>query len=105
MNRYEIPNDKYDVCVGWDGCMNTLFGHVFNKPGNGESDDEDDDHIVRLVGGSHDEIKTVEELQDLLARFVTIPANIISLLRIDIINATPRTELQELARKTARGSL
>lgn len=103
MSRYQIESDQYEVWCGWDNPMSTLFGQVFSKPSE-EDDDDEDDHIVRWVGGSHDEIKTVEELQRLLAPFVTIPENVVSLLRIDIINATPRTELQELAREMSRSA-
>lgn len=85
--------------------MNTLFGQVFEKSSASSSEDDTDeeDHIVCMVGGSHDEIRTVEELQRRLADYVTIPENVVSLLRLDIIEATPRTELQELARKSAQG--
>lgn len=103
MNRYEISTDKYDVCVGWDTSMNTLFGLVRHKSGWGDSDD-DEDHIVCLVGGAHGEIRTVEELQQLLDRFVIIPDNVVSLLQLDIIKATPKTELQEQVRKVTRGN-
>lgn len=103
MNRYQIESDRYEVWCGWDNRMNTLFGHVFNKASSSEEDDDEDDHIARIVGSSRDEIKTVEELQELLPPCVTIPENIRSLLRIDMIEATPQTELHETARKTARG--
>ena len=99
MNRYQIQSDQYEVWCGWDEPTQSLFGQVCNK-----RHEDDDDHIVRWVGGSHDEIRSVEELQKLLAPFIIIPDNIVSLLQLDIIKAMPKTELQEQVRKVARGN-
>lgn len=58
MSRHDIParDPKFTVTVGWDRPMRTYFAHVRDP-----SLDEDDE-MVLWVGGTFDEVKTLDEL-------------------------------------------
>jgi hypothetical protein len=81
MSRHEIEPfaKRFEVTVGWDRPMNTFFAQVEDR----ELTDEDSDPVIVWVGTSHSEILQPEALQHHIARFVTIPQEIIDTLHAD----------------------
>ncbi len=91
MSRYTIaPHDaRYQVIVGWDNPMQTLFGQVF------ETTVEDDDAACVLwVGLEVQAITTLAGLQDALQAYATLPAEVVARLQHDQARTPPRSALQ-----------
>jgi hypothetical protein len=92
MSRYRIPahEERYQVFVGWDDPLETLWAQVFDT-----TTDDDDAGCVLWEGLGFQAFQTVEALHALLQPYATIPPAIITQLRHDRAHAVPRTPLQE----------
>ena len=91
MSRYAIaPHDpRYEVVVGWDPPMQTLFGQVF------VTTIEDDDTACMLwVGLEVQALTTVAALQDALQAYATLPTAVVAQLEHDQANTSPPSALQ-----------
>lgn len=98
MSRYPVTphDDRYSVDVGWDAPMKTYFAQV-------EDLKSPDDHnaMVLWMGAHPNEIQTVQQLQDGVAPYATIPKQTLDCLAADRTNSPPArktTEMRELAR-------
>ena len=91
MSRYTIaPHDPhYEVIVGWDPPMQTLFGQVFVT-----TIEEDDTACVLWVGLDVQELTTVAALQDALQAYATLPAAVVAQLEHDQASTPPPSALQ-----------
>ena len=91
MSRYAIaPHDpRYEVVVGWDPPMQTLFGQVFVTTA-----EEDDAACVLWVGLDVQELTTVAALQDALQAYATLPAAVVAQLEHDQAHTPPPSALQ-----------
>jgi hypothetical protein len=94
MSRYAIaPHDpRYQVIVGWDSPMQTLFGQVFDLTVEAE---DDDTACVLWVGLEVQALTTVAALQDALQAYGTLPAAVVAQLQHDQAHTPPRSALQE----------
>ena len=91
MSRYSIaPHDpRYEVIVGWDPPMQTLFGQVFVT-----TIAEDDTACVLWVGLEVQALTTVAALQDALQAYATLPAAVVAQLEHDQASTSPPSALQ-----------
>ena len=80
MSRYAIaPHDpRYEVVVGWDPPMQTLFGQVFVT-----TIEDDDTACVLWVGLEVQALTTVAALQDALQAYATLPTAVVAQLEHD----------------------
>lgn len=60
-----------DVCVGWDDPLETFFAHVI-RPGP-EDDLEIEDENILLVGNQIGEIRSVDDLANIISKWADIP--------------------------------
>ncbi len=81
MSRYPLDpgTPQHEVVVGWDAPMNTFFGMVKNT----SITDEEQDDIICWIGGDYDAVKTVQELQEKISKYATIPPELIEQLQTD----------------------
>lgn len=91
MSRYSIsPHDpRYEVIVGWDPPMQTLFGQVFVT-----TVADDDTACVLWVGLEVQALTTVAALQDALQAYATLPAAVVAQLEHDQASTSPPSALQ-----------
>ena len=91
MSRYTIParDPRYEVIVGWDPPMRTLFGQVFVT-----TIEEDDTACVLWVGLDVQALTTVAALQDTLQAYATVPAAVVAQLKHDQAHTPPPSALQ-----------
>ena len=91
MSRYTIaPHDpRYEVIVGWDPPMQTLFGQVFVT-----TIEEDDTACVLWVGLEVQALTTVAALQEALQAYATLPAAVVAQLEHDQASTSPPSALQ-----------
>ena len=91
MSRYTIaPHDpRYEVVVGWDPPMQTLFGQVFVT-----TIADDDTACVLWVGLDVQELTAVAALQDALQAYATLPAAVVAQLEHDQASTSPPSALQ-----------
>ena len=91
MSRYTIPaqDPHYEVIVGWDPPMQTLFGQVFVTTA-----EEDDEACVLWVGLEVQALTTVAALQDALQAYATLPAAVVAQLEHDQASTPPPSALQ-----------
>ena len=91
MSRYTIPAQDpcYEVIVGWDPPMQTLFGQVFVTTA-----EEDDEACVLWVGLEVQALTTVAALQDALQAYATLPAAVVAQLEHDQAHTAPPSALQ-----------
>ena len=99
MSRYRIPSDRFDIWVGWDRPMQTFFAQVWPVAESGEREDDP----ILWVGLEHDEIQSLDVLQDHLRPYVRIPDEVAFNLNVDFATSEPRTALQDLMRRIAQG--
>ena len=94
MSRYHIPpcDPRYEVIVGWDNPMQTLFGQVFDTT---VQDKDDDAACVLWVGLEVQAITSLAHLQDALQAYATLPAEVVARLQHDQARTPPRSALQE----------
>ena len=91
MSRYAIaPHDpRYEVVVGWDPPMQTLFGQVFVP-----TVEHDDAACVLWVGLEVQALTTVAALQDAIQAYATLPAAVVAQLEHDQASTPPPSALQ-----------
>jgi hypothetical protein len=80
MSRYDLESKiaGIKVAVGWDRPLNTYFGIVTE-----DKDDDYGDSVIIWVGTNNGEIHRPEDLQPVLSAYASIPADILTRLRID----------------------
>ena len=91
MSRYTIPaqDPRYEVIVGWDPPMRTLFGQVFVA-----TIEEDDTACVLWVGLEVQALTAVAALQDALQAYATLPTAVVAQLEHDQASTSPPSALQ-----------
>ena len=92
MSRYAIAHHdpRYEVVVGWDPPMQTLFGQVFVTT----IEEDDDAACVLWVGLEVQSLTTVAALQDALQAYATLPAAVVAQLEHDQAHTSPPSALQ-----------
>jgi hypothetical protein len=107
MSRYTltVPNAPLEIVCGFDQPLDTFFAIVSDYTVPLEQD-----HIIFWIGVTPHAITTVEQLQELVSGYVTIPESIVTKLRWDWAHRKPLTPLQEtmlglIMRRCARPSL
>ena len=105
MTRYSIDpfSGRFEITIGWDRPLNSFFAQVHDLE---VSDDDEGDPVVVWVGATHSEILTPEALQLHIARYGTIPDEIMQTLRADRVATldTGDTRLQRAMRGIAEGN-
>ena len=91
MSRYTlVPHDpRYEVIVGWDPPMQTLFGQVFVT-----TVEDDDAACVLWVGLEVQALTIVAALQTALQAYATLPAAVAAQLEHDQEHTPPPSALQ-----------
>ena len=92
MRRYAIASHdpRYEVVVGWDPPMQTLFGQVFVTT----IEEDDDAACVLWVGLEVQALTTVAALQEALQAYATLPAAVVAQLEHDQASTSPPSALQ-----------
>jgi len=105
MTRYSVNpfSGRFEITIGWDRPLNSYFAQVHDLE---VSDDDESDPVVVWVGATHSEILTPEALQLHIARYATIPDEIMQTLRDDRVATLDigDTRLQRTMRGFAEGN-
>jgi hypothetical protein len=98
MSRYQIAaiDPKFEVTVGWDAPMTTFFAQVVDRA----LDEADDDNALVLWIGDRDmAVPTIDQLIVAIARYATIPADVIEQLQADYDTPWTPSTIQQMNRK------
>ena len=100
MSRYQIlaihPN--HEAFVGWDSPMTTFFVQVFDR-----SIEDPDDQLLLWFGDEDRAIPTLQQLQEMIADYATIPTNILTQLEADYDQPWAASPLQQQMRRFTNG--
>jgi hypothetical protein len=83
----------WEVVVGWDGCLETFFAHVWDVTGSALGEKDADETLELSAGMRAREVETVEELDCIVRLYAEIPDDILSMLRDDKAGPTPPPSL------------
>jgi hypothetical protein len=79
----------WEVVVGWDGCLETFFAHVWDVTGSTLGEKDAEDTLELSAGMRAREVESVEELDRIVQLYGEIPDDILSMLRDDKAGPTP----------------
>lgn len=100
MSRYGLAgvDPNHSIAVGWDNPLQTFFAHVEDR-----TKDEDESIVFMCGVRPHDDVLTVEVLQNRLREYAVIPDNVKTQLQRDFDNRTEPSALQKMAKKMFGG--
>ena len=94
MSRYRINSSKYSIDVGYDQPLRTFFAVVEDHD---LAEAEDQDSVLLWVNNDYDEIRSIAELANLIAKYCSIPYEIMVKLEDDSVEPFEPSYVQSLA--------